>query len=394
MPKNANVPYDIVLFGATGFTGGLTAEYLARQPGLAPYRFALAGRNRSKLEDVRRHLCGINPVCDRIALLEADVGDAASLERLAWQTRVVITTVGPYILHGEPLLKACAEAGTDYVDLTGEPEFVERMMHAYGEAARGTGARIVNCCGFDSIPHDLGALFTVQQLPNEQPVTVEGFVRAKGNFSGGTFHSAVMAMSRLREFQRWRRSVRGGSGERRGRRLRTRIHYRRELDSWACPMPTIDPQVVMRSARHLPKVYGPDFAYAHYMQVKRLSTLAAIVGGTGALFAAAQIKPLRERVLKLRNPGEGPGAEERAKGWFRVRFIGRGGGRRVVTEVRGGDPGYGDTAKMLAESALCLALDPLPERNGFLTPAVAMGDALIARLQKAGITFEVLEKSE
>lgn len=391
MPKNAEVPYDIVLFGATGFTGGLTAEYLAQQPGLASYRFALAGRNRSKLESVRRKLTEINAVNERIALIEADVDDVPSLARLAAQTRVVITTVGPYIRYGEPLLQACAKAGTDYVDLTGEPEFVERMLHAHGDIARQSGARIVNCCGFDSIPHDLGALFTVQQLPKDQPITVEGFVRARGNFSGGTFHSAVTAMSRMREFQRWRKSVRNGNAERRGtRRLRSRIHYRKELGSWACPMPTIDPQVVMRSARDLPEVYGRDFAYAHYMQVKRFSTLAGILGGVGGLAAAAQLKPLRDMVLKLRNPGEGPSAEERAKGWFRVRFIGRADGARVMVDVKGGDPGYGDTAKMLAESALCLALDDLPAVAGFLTPAVAMGDALLARLRKAGITFEVV----
>ncbi|MGH8453804.1 MAG: saccharopine dehydrogenase family protein [Nevskiales bacterium] len=388
-----DTPYDIVLFGATGFTGGLTAEYLARQPGLAPYRFALAGRNRGKLEDVKRQLTGINPVCDRIALIEADSGDPDSLASMARQTRVVITTVGPYIQYGEPLLKACAEAGTDYVDLTGEPEFVERMMHAYGETAKASGARIVNSCGFDSIPHDLGALFTVQQLPKGQPVTVEGFVRARGNFSGGTFHSAVTAMARMREFQRWRKSVKPAkdSGPK-PRKLRAVIGYRKELDSWVCPMPTIDPQVVMRSARELPRTYGSDFAYAHYMQVKRLPTVAAIMGGVSGLFMAAQIKPLREAVLKMRQPGQGPSAEERAKGWFRVRFIGSGGDERVTVDVSGGDPGYGDTAKMLAESALCLALDSLPERSGFLTPAVAMGDALIARLQKAGMKFEVVEK--
>lgn len=393
MPKDGTT-YDIVLFGATGFTGGLTAEYLVQQPGLAPYRFALAGRNRRKLEDVKRYLGGLNPVNERIALIEADSGDAESLAKLAQQTKVVITTVGPYIEYGEALLRACAEAGTDYVDLTGEPEFVERMMHAYGDTARTSGARIVNSCGFDSIPHDLGVLFTARQLSKDAPISIEGFVRAKGNFSGGTFHSAVIGMSRMRAFQRWKKSVkpkrvRGPKP----RKLRMGIRYRKELESWVVPMPTIDPIVVTRSARELPGDYGSDFAYAHYLQVKRASTIAALMGGIGGLVMAAQIKPLREAVLKIRQPGEGPSAEERAQGWFRVRFIGCSGKQRVVTEVSGGDPGYGDTAKMLAESALCLALDTLPETRGFLTPAVAMGDALMARLQKAGMKFEVIEKN-
>jgi short subunit dehydrogenase-like uncharacterized protein len=395
MNKNTDVPYDIVLFGATGFTGGLTAEYLAQQPGLAPYRFALAGRNRQKLESVRRHLASLNPVNERIAMIEADSSDDEALAKLARQTKVVITTVGPYIEYGEGLLCACAEAGTDYVDLTGEPEFVERMMHAYGETARKSGARIVNSCGFDSIPHDLGALFTARQLPKDAPISIEGFVRAKGNFSGGTFHSAVIGMSRIREFQRWKKSVKPKSKDRgkKTRKLPMRISYRKELEAWAVPMPTIDPIVVMRSAVALPADYGTDFAYAHFMQIKRASTIAALMGGIGGMVLAAQIKPLREAVLKIKKPGEGPSAEERAKGWFRVRFIGRSGDERVVVDVSGGDPGYGDTAKMLGESALCLALDKLPDTRGFVTPAIAMGDALTARLQNAGMKFEVVEKS-
>jgi len=392
--SKARKPYDIILFGATGFTGSLTADYLAQQPDLDPRRFALAGRNRAKLKDVKQRLIALNPDCDAVTLLKADVGQAASLKKLATQTGVIITTVGPYIQYGEPLLRACAEAGTDYVDLTGEPEFVERMRHAYGAIAEKSGARIVNCCGFDSVPHDLGALFTAKLLPKSQPLTIEGFVRARGTFSGGTFHSAVMAMSRMGEFRRWRKSTRTPSpATATSRKLKTAIAYRDELKSWICPMPTIDPQVVMRSARALPKIYGDDFAYGHYMQVKRLPTLLALLGGVGGMFAAAQLKPARSLLLKIRAPGDGPSEEQREKGWFRVRFIGVSGKQRVTTEVSGGDPGYGDTAKMLAESALCLALDALPEQRGFLTPAIAMGDALTARLKKAGMKFQVIEKN-
>src|SRR5450755_3548 len=191
-------PYDIVLFGATGFTGGLTAEYLAANaPGKT--RWALAGRSQAKLEQVRRGLAAFNPDCAELPLLQADVTDPDSIRAIADATRVVITTVGPYIHYGEPLVAACAAAGTDYVDLTGEPEFVDLMWLRYHDQAAANGARIVHSCGFDSIPYDLGALFTVGQLPESAPIRLQGFVRAAGTFSGGTYHSAIEAMGRLRQ---------------------------------------------------------------------------------------------------------------------------------------------------------------------------------------------------
>jgi short subunit dehydrogenase-like uncharacterized protein len=183
-------PYDIVLFGATGFTGGLTAQYLAGHLP-AGARWALAGRSLAKLEAVRDRLAEIDPGCADLPLLTADSTDPASLRAVAEQARVVITTVGPYLEHGEPLVAACAAAGTDYLDLTGEPEFVDRMYLAHHATAARTGARIVHACGFDSIPHDLGALFTVAQLPSGVPLTVRGVVRSNAAFSGGTFHSAL-----------------------------------------------------------------------------------------------------------------------------------------------------------------------------------------------------------
>jgi short subunit dehydrogenase-like uncharacterized protein len=193
-------PFDLVLFGATGFTGGLTAEYLARN---APdgCRWALAGRNQRRLEAVRARLAEIDPGLADLPLLTADAGDRASLDAVATQARVVITTVGPYIEYGGPLVAACANAGTDYVDLTGEPEFVDLMYTAHHATAEASGARIVHACGFDSIPHDLGAMFTVQQLGATGPVTVRGVVRGGGMVSGGTFHSAMAAMSRPRQMR-------------------------------------------------------------------------------------------------------------------------------------------------------------------------------------------------
>jgi short subunit dehydrogenase-like uncharacterized protein len=384
--------YEIVLFGATGFTGGLTAEYLARHGG-AKLRWALAGRNLEKLRAVRSRLAEIEPACAELPLLTAEVDDAQSIRAVAESAQVVITTVGPYIRYGEPLVAACAKAGTDYVDLTGEPEFVDRMWLEYHELARSTGARIVHCCGFDSIPHDLGAYFTVQQLPEDSPLCVKGYVRAGGQFSGGTLHSAVTAFSRLGEYARVRNARRQRDQWPYDRRIGSvppRIRFEPELGTWVLPMPTIDPQIVRRSAASLDR-YGPHFRYGHFLQVKKLGNVALLLGGVGALLLGAQIPLARRRLLQIREPGQGPSEQQRGRGWFRVTFVGKGGGRTVRCEVSGGDPGYGETSKMLAESALCLARDKLPKSAGVITPAVAMGDALIKRLSKAGIQFRVLE---
>ncbi|HLN78750.1 MAG TPA: saccharopine dehydrogenase NADP-binding domain-containing protein [Nocardioidaceae bacterium] len=384
--------HDIVLFGATGFTGGLTAEYLARN---APNgcRWALAGRNPDKLEAVRARLTEIDPGLADLPLLHADVTDPGSLTDVAESARVVITTVGPYIEYGEPLVAACAEAGTDYVDLTGEPEFVDRMYVAYHERAKETGARIVHACGFDSIPHDLGALFTVQQLPEGVPIRLRGMLRAGGRPSGGTFASAMTAFSRGRQLKQAvseRRKMEQRPVGRKVRAVARPPHRDGETGWWLVPLPTIDPLVVKRSAAALDR-YGPDFEYAHYAAVKRLPVVVGGVVGVGALAAAAQVPPLRRMLLSRVPQGEGPSKEVRAKSWFAMRFVGEGGGSRVVTEVSGGDPGYDETAKMLAESALCLAFDENPASAGSVTTAVAMGENLVDRLVKAGITFEVLE---
>jgi short subunit dehydrogenase-like uncharacterized protein len=374
--------HDIVLFGATGFTGALTAEYLARTAGDG-VRWALAGRNRAKLEALSERL-GVD-----VPILHADSTDDASMRSLAEAARVVITTVGPYVSYGEPLVAACAAAGTDYVDLTGEPEFVDRMYVRHHAEAAKSGARIVHACGFDSIPHDLGVLFTVEQLPEGVPLSVRGFVRAGGKPSGGTFHSAMNAFTRVRQTQQVHRERRQAEERDNGRRVRLEAKPHRELGYWAVPLPTIDPQVVARSARALER-YGPDFTYGHYAGVKRLPVAVGGIAGVASLFVAAQVPPVRKALMGRLGPGDGPSDAERGKGWFKVRFVGEGGGKRVVTQVSGGDPGYTETSKMLAESALCLAQDDLPETAGQVTTAVAMGNQLIARLQRAGIEFEVV----
>jgi short subunit dehydrogenase-like uncharacterized protein len=379
--------FDVVVFGATGFAGRLTAEYLA---GHAPAEcsWAIAGRSTARLEQLRAEL-GLPD----LPLVAADVADAGSLRALAERTRVLITTVGPYVLYGDAVVAACAAAGTDYLDLTGEPEFVDTCYVRYHETARESGARLVHAAGFDSIPHDLGAYFTVQHLPAGVPLAVAGYVRASAMISGGTFATMLTGASRVRQnvaAMRARRAAEERGGD--GRRISARPGRpgRDPIDGgWAVPFPSLDPMIVGRSARALPR-YGPEFHYTHHISVPRLHQAAALPLGVAALAGAAQLPPARRALQRRLAPGAGPSSEKRARSWFTVTFVGTGGGARVVTRLSGGDPGYDETAKMLAESALCLAFDELPETAGQVTTAVAMGDALVDRLRKAGIGFDVI----
>ncbi|WP_046728510.1 saccharopine dehydrogenase family protein [Streptomyces humi] len=384
--KTTDRPYDIVLFGATGFVGELTAEYLAtRAP--AGLRWALAARDERKLEALRERL----PGGPEIGLLRADAGDPASVRALAGHARVVASTVGPYGRYGEDLVAACADTGADYLDLCGEPEFVDLMYVRHDARARETGARLVHACGFDSVPHDLGAYFTVRRLPEGVPLTVDGFVTADAAFSGGTLASALDQFARPRQLAAAARDRARHEPRLLNRRATAPAgapRFAKEIGAWALPLPTIDAQIVRRSARALER-YGPDFRYRHYAAVRHLPVALGGVAAVGAVAAAAQVPSARRWLSDRLRPGEGPSAERRARSWFTVRFVGEGGGRRVFTEVSGGDPGYGETAKMFAEGALSLAFDALPTTAGQVTTAQAMGDALIERLRAAGIGFRV-----
>ncbi|MFI6293208.1 saccharopine dehydrogenase family protein [Nonomuraea sp. NPDC050790] len=368
--------HDIVLFGATGYTGKLIARYLAGVEGLS---WAVAGRDRERLEALGHG----------VPVLVADVNDAASVAEVARRARVVVTTVGPYLRYGEPLVAACAQAGTHYVDLTGEPEFVNLMYLRHHERAAASGAKIVHACGFDSIPYDLGVLYTVLELPEGVPLKVSAFLRGGGRPSGGTFHSAVTAMSRVRQMAATALRRRAAETRPAGRSVDVLPGPPRFVGGYALPMPTIDPQIVGRSAWALER-YGPDFTYRQYMTVRRLPEALAMAGGATALAALAQLRPTREWLLNRITPGEGPTLEQREKSWFKLTFLGEGGGTRVVTEVSGRDPGYGGTAKMVAEAALCLAFDDTPQVAGQVTTAAAMGEPLIGRLRRTeALSFSV-----
>jgi short subunit dehydrogenase-like uncharacterized protein len=384
----ADRPYDVVLLGATGFTGRLVAVHLAARVAGSGRRLAIAGRRVDALEDLASSLPG------EVAIEVADTGDLTALLDLAGRTRVLATTVGPYSRHGEPVVQACVRQGTHYADITGEPAFVDRMRARYGEDAERQGVKVVSCCGFDAVPHDLGVRFTVGHLPDDAPTTVRGYVRAQARFSGGTAHSGLEAIAdrKLPSVRAIRRE--GGATGRPVASLPRRIHRVRELEAYGIPLPTIDPVIVLRSARVLDG-YGTTFRYGHYVRGQRLASMAVGAAGLATAAAMASLPPSRAVLRRLLPaPGEGPSEATRARSRFDVTFLGQADGTRVMTRVAGGDPGYDETARMLGEAALSLAEDEGPDVAGVLTPAVALGQPYHDRLVVQGLTFELLRTED
>ena len=382
----ADRPYEIVLLGATGFTGRLTALWLAEtEPDL---KWALAGRNPTKLEKIRDELAAIDAKLANLPLLTVDVTDRATVDAMTAQTKVVLTTAGPFQRYAPPVVASCVANGADYVDITGEPGFVAQMIREHHEDAVKAGVRIVSCCGFDSIPHDMGAWFTVQQLPQKAPIEVRGYVRSRGGVSGGTWNTAIEGIGSARKSLDVRGLVPKGP-DKRARGIKGNLHRAPE-GGWGVRLPLVDPLIVLRSAQLVG--YGPDFHYGHYGHIKTTRYLVGGAIGIGAVAAGAQIGPIRKWLANRRPPGEGPSMETMKKGWFSVTFFGKEGNTEVKTRVGASmDPGYLFTARMVACSALCLARnrDDLGEL-GVVTPAAAMAEPLKTRLEAAGMTFEVL----
>ena len=384
--------FDIIVYGATGYTGRLVAEYLSQEyaddSGL---RWAMAGRSQSKLEAVRDE---INAPADT-PLVVADTGDADSLRAMAERTRVVLTTVGPYQLYGSDLVRICAETGTDYVDLCGEPAWMRQMIDAHGETAKQSGARIVFSCGFDSIPFDLGVYF-LQQAAQEKfgaaLPRVKGRVRKmKGTFSGGTAASlkATLAAAKANPeiYQLLGNPFAltpGFTGP--AQPPAAKPEFDESLGSWAAPfvMAAINTRNVHRSNALLGHAYGSDFVYDEMILTgpgEQGEAIAKAVTGDKSL--AGDDAP---------KPGEGATKEERENGFYDVLFIGEGAdGKTLMASVAGKrDPGYGSTSRMIAESAICLVRDATDTQGGIWTTAPAMGDKLIKRLQEhAGLTFKL-----
>jgi short subunit dehydrogenase-like uncharacterized protein len=403
--------FDVVVWGATGFTGRLVAEHLLRRHGLGgALRWAIAGRSEHKLADVRRTL---GPSADGLPLLVADAGDPPSLDALAARARVVCSTVGPYALHGSGLVAACAALGTHYCDLTGEVQWMRRMIDAHHEQARDSGARIVHTCGFDSIPSDLGVLFVQQEMQRRHGVPCRAVKfrlrEARGGFSGGTVASMLNMLDEAQRDPGIGQVLDdpyglNPAGERRGLDApeRRAPEYDPDFGAWVGPfvMAAINTRVVRRTNALMGFPYGSEFRYDEgTLMPYGLWGFPLALGlsvGSAAFSKVAGIGGIRRQLARLLpQPGQGPSERKRESGFFVIEMLGKhptDSSADVRVTIRGDrDPGYGSTARMLGEAAACLAEDQLSSAGGVLTPAVAMGEALLARLPvHAGVTFEVL----
>jgi short subunit dehydrogenase-like uncharacterized protein len=406
----------VVAFGATSFVGQILCRYLLDQFGVdGELRWAAAGRSQTKLEALRESL---GPEARTLPLLVADAADDDALRKLCGSTRVVVSTVGPYALHGEPLVKACAESGTDYCDLTGEVQWIRRMLQRHEAAARRSGARIVHCCGFDSIPSDLGVHFLQREATSRfgAPCTrVKMRVKAmRGSFSGGTVASLMNLVKEAAADPALRKELAdpyslcpaGTAATVRQPEVRG-VEFDADFQAWVAPfvMGAINTRIVHRTNALSGHAYGADFTYDEAMLtgrgMKGQLAGAATVAGLGGFMLAGALAPLRSALERfvLPQPGEGPSPAAQRSGFFDLRFVGTAAdGRQVRTKVAGDrDPGYGSTSRMLGQAAACLALDIAKgsPSGGFWTPATIFGDRLVERLRSAaGLTFERLSDAK
>jgi len=390
---------DLVLWGATGFTGRLVAEYLVAR-GPAGLRWALGGRDRVRLEGLRD---AIGASADVVV---GDATDPASLAPIVRRTRVVASTAGPYALYGTPLVEACVEAGIDYCDITGEVHWVRDNVDRLHDRAVKNGARIVHCCGFDSVPSDLGVWMLHEHFRERHGRRLARarfyLARVAGGFSGGTVASLLGVLEQAARDRSLRRLLANPyalnpEGERSGPDGPDQLGARHDerLGRWTAPfvMAAINTRVVRRTNALLGYPYGRDFRYGEVTLTRGRRQALGLALTVNAVMLAGWFAPTRWLLRRWApQPGQGPSAEAREKGFFEVWLDGESEGDpalKVRVRVRGEhDPGYAETSRMLAESALCLALDRPASPGGILTPAACMGTRLLERLRAAGMTFE------
>lgn len=405
----AKAKYDVIVFGATSFVGKILTSYMMAHYGVGgDASWAIAGRSADKLQDLKE---GLGEKAKALDVIVADAADEGALNAMVTQTKVVISTVGPYALYGEPLVKVCAETGTDYVDLTGEVQWIRRMVRRYEATAQASGARIVHCCGFDSIPSDLGVHFLEREAIAKfgAPATLVkmGVKALRGGMSGGTVASLMNVMKEVSKEPELKKELADPYSicpREHGFSVRQRnisgAQFDKDFGRWLAPfvMAGINTRVVHRTNALKNAAYGGQFRYDEAMFTKGRWGATFMTLGLGMFMMLASLSPTRAFLEKfvVPKPGEGPSPEEQENGFYDLRFFGKTDAGDVLhAKVTGDrDPGYGSTAKMLAQAGLCLATDVPKEglAGGFWTPATAMGDKLIERLENhAGLEFKVVE---
>lgn len=401
--------YDIIVFGATSFVGKIISQYLCEQFPNKEISWAMAGRSETKLNELKKEL---GETAQKLPMIVVDANDSAGLLAMCELTKVLLTTVGPYDLYGEPVVKACVESGTDYCDLTGEAHWIKKMLDKYEDAAKASGARIVHCTGFDSIPSDLGVFHLQREARNafgaHCPNVKLRIKNMRGSASGGTIATALNIAKLVRKDPNVKKVLVNPYAlcpEDHGFKVRQQkdgIYHDETFNSWYGPffMAGINTRIVHRSNALSKNAYGDNFNYSEGVLTgrgwKAKAQARSIHWGLMSFYLGASLGPIRTLMQKffLPKPGEGPSPKAQLKGFYDFRFVGTtDNGDEIITKVYGDrDPGYGSTAKIIGQAAVCLAQDISPDiEGGFWTPATLMGDALIDRLNAhSGVTFEVL----
>lgn len=374
--------FDLVLFGATGFTGQIIARYLDSRCSQEGLTWAIAGRSVSKLNALQRELNRSHP-----AIIESDLSDPRQLSEMTSRTRLLLNTVGPFGIYGLPVVAACLETGTHYMDLSGEPAFVNQVFQQYHASAIQAGIAVITSCGFDSIPADYLTWLAVRQLPPESPKSVYVFVRTNAGFSGGTWASAIHGV--FHHHQKTRKPA-GSKPIKNTPTIPLKIHYNRDMRGWAIPMPVADPHIVKRSARHQVSVYGHAFAYGQFFMRSTWWKMVRTVAPLALLKWTGKYLWVRNALLRRNPPGSGPTVDQRRRSRFEVVCMAKTAEQRIRTRMTGGDPGYDETAKMFSEAAFCLLQlhGAGVVQAGVLTPVEAFGESLVPRLQQAGLHIE------
>jgi len=362
---------DIIVHGATGFTGKLICEYLFNHKDTKNIIWAISGRNENKLKLIASKY--------NVDYYVADAFDKKSLDNITLISKIVISVVGPYSIFGKKLVESCVQNKCHYLDLTGEPAFVNYVEKFHSKSSIENKVILMNCCGFESIPPDLGIYYSIKKV-NEKNLSFNSYLSTRGQISGGTWASFINSFSSKKSV------IKNKSGIKKNTK---KIFYNKELKKWALIFPVIDKYIVKKSSMNI-EFYGDNFSYNEYILFDRFYKIFFLIVSLIFLGFISKFKLMRRLLISYIPSGSGPNREKREKHWFNIKFFGKGKDKSIITTVSGGDPGYGETAKFISEMALCIIInrDKLNINKGIITPAMCAPDLMIDRLKNAGIIFK------